>query len=164
MIWVDYAIVAIVAVSAIISVIRGFVREALSLAGLIAAIWIALTFFQNLTVVLNDYISAPSIRMVVAFAILFIVTLLLAGVVNHLAARLVKKSGLTGTDRMLGMLFGLARGAVIVAILVLLAGLTPVPRDPWWRESLLIIHFENMALWLRDFLPPDIGQNFVFDY
>lgn len=162
MIWIDFAILGIVALSAVVSVIRGFVREALSLAAWIASFWVALTFTEELAVMFTDYISVPSLRLVTAFAILFLVTLLITSLVAYMASQLVRKTGLTGTDRMLGVIFGLIRGAVIIAILVLLAGLTPMPHDPWWKESIFIVHFQEMALWLRGFLPPDIAQNFQY--
>jgi membrane protein required for colicin V production len=69
----------------------------------------------------------------------------------------VEKTGLSGTDRALGVVFGTIRGAVIIAILVLLAGFTTVPQDAWWSRSYLLHHFQDLALWIRRFLPPDIA-------
>ncbi|MCG8099299.1 MAG: CvpA family protein, partial [Candidatus Thiodiazotropha taylori] len=80
----------------------------------------------------------------------------------HCMKVLVASTGLSGTDRMIGIFFGVARGAVMVAILVLLAGLTPFPNDPWWSESRLIPYFQEMALWLKGFLPSDIADNFHY--
>jgi membrane protein required for colicin V production len=161
--WVDIAILIIVFLSALISVLRGFVREALSLLGLVISFWVAFTFSKDLAVYLAKYIETPSLQLATAFAILFIVTLLLMAIVNYLAGQLVEKSGLSGTDRMLGVVFGIVRGIAIVAILVLLAGLTPLPQDPWWDQSMFLKHFEALAIWLRGFLPPDIASNFVYD-
>ncbi|MGM0595065.1 MAG: CvpA family protein [Pseudomonadota bacterium] len=157
--WVDYAILAIVALSVLISVWRGFTKEALSLAGWIVAAWVALTFADNLQLLLEPHIEAPSLRLIVAFAILFIATLFLAGLINYLAVQLIKKTGLSGTDRMLGVIFGVARGALVVALLVLIGGMTPMPQDPWWREAQLLHYFQDIAVWLRQFLPDDIAQN-----
>ena len=81
---------------------------------------------------------------------------------NFLVGQLVEKTGLTGTDRMIGVFFGTARGALLVGIAVLLAGLTALPNDPWWHESLLISYFQDLALWLRDLLPPDIADKFRY--
>lgn len=162
MIWVDYGILIIVVLSALISVMRGFVREALSLAAWVAAFWVAFGFHQHLASLFIGHIEAPSIRLISAFALLFVVTLVLCAIINNLVAKLVEKTGLSGTDRMLGVIFGIARGAVVVAILVLMAGLTPLPDDSWWKESIFIVHFQSMAIWLRDFLPPDIAKNFQY--
>ncbi|GMR08321.1 MAG: hypothetical protein BMS9Abin26_1326 [Gammaproteobacteria bacterium] len=161
--WADLAILIIILLSSLISILRGFVREALSLAGLIIAFWVAFTFSKDLSVYLAEQIKTPSIQIAAAFAILFIVTLILAAIVNYLAGQLVKKSGLSGSDRMLGIIFGVVRGVAVVAILVLLAGLTPLPQDAWWNESLFVQHFQELAIWLRGFLPADIASNFVYD-
>lgn len=157
--WVDYTILGIIGVSVVISLLRGFTKEALSLAGWIIAAWVALTFSDKLATLLEPHITVPSLRLMVAFAILFIVTLFLAAFINHLAGQLIKKTGLSGTDRMIGIFFGIARGAVVVAVLVLVAGMTPMPQDPWWHESQLMHYFQNMALWLRQFLPADIAES-----
>lgn len=157
--WVDFVILAIIGVSVLISLLRGFTREALSLAGWILAAWVAMTFSGKLASLLTGFISLPSARLAVAFAALFLVTLLLAGLVNYLATQIIQRTGLSGTDRMVGIFFGTARGILIVAVLVLLGGLTPLPQDPWWHESGLMHYFQNIAIWLRGFLPPEVGEN-----
>lgn len=162
MIWIDYFILAIVAVSALLSLWRGFIKEALSLVSWVAALWVALLFFDDLGRYLAQWIDTPSVRGVVAFVILFVGTVLVGGVVNFLVGKLVEKSGLSATDRSLGVLFGVARGVVIVSVLVMLAGLTSVPHDPWWSESLLLGHFQDMAMWLRSFLPVGIAESIQF--
>ena len=162
MIWVDYILLAIIAISALLSLWRGFVKEALSLASWIVALWVALLFFHDLADWLARWIETPSIRDAVGFGLLFVVTVLIGGLVGYLAGQLVAKTGLTATDRALGMIFGVARGVIIVAVLVLLAGLTNLPQDPWWQESLLLKHFQDMALWLRSLLPADIAENIKF--
>ncbi len=161
MIWVDYVILGIIGLSSLVSLLRGFMREAFSLAAWILAFWISWTFFRDLAVHLV-WFNIPSVRLGAAFAILFLVTLILGAMVNYLVGQLVEKTGLTGTDRMVGIFFGAARGALLVSVMVLLAGLTPVPNDPWWQESLLIKYFQDLALWLKDLLPPDIASKFSF--
>lgn len=157
--WVDYSILAILGISTLISIWRGFTREALSLAGWIIAAWVAISFSPNLAVMLESHIDAPSLRLLIAFAILFLATLLLAGIVNYLVVELIKKTGLSGTDRVLGIFFGLARGGLVVAVLVLLAGMTPMPEDSWWSESLLLHYFQDIAVWIQQYLPDDIAKN-----
>jgi len=162
LIWIDYILLAIITISALLSLWRGFVKEALSLASWIVALWVALLFFHDLANWLARWIDTPSIRDGLGFGLLFVITVLIGGLVGHLAGQLVAKTGLTATDRVLGMLFGIARGVVIVAVMVLLAGLTSLPQDPWWQESLLLTHFQDVALWLRSFLPADIAENIRF--
>ena len=161
MTWVDYFIIGIISLSAVISLIRGFIREAFSLAAWILAFWISWMFFRDLAVHL-DMIEVQSLRLGAAFGILFLITLILGALVNFLIGQLVQKTGLSGTDRVIGVLFGVARGAVLVSIMVLLAGLTPFPNDAWWQESQLIGYFQELAIWLRDLLPPDIADKFNF--
>ncbi len=88
--------------------------------------------------------------------------LVLTALASHFTSLVVKKTGLTGTDRVLGVVFGVARGAVIVGILVLLAGLTALPRDPWWRESTLVPHFQRLAVHIRAMLPSDVADEIRF--
>lgn len=163
MIWVDYAILSIIAVSTFVSLMRGFVREAVSLATWIAAFWIAIAFSHPLAPLLSGVISVPSGRVVAAFVLLLLTTLVLGAVVNYLIGRVIERTGLSGTDRMLGAMFGVARGVIIIAVLVLLAGLTELPKDPWWKQSLLLGHFQGIALWLRGFLPPDVAKSIVYE-
>ncbi len=160
--WIDIVIIALVALSAILSLFRGFVKEAVALATWLIALWVAMTFYEPLSHWMGNWISLVSAQKITAFAVLFIVVLLLGAIVNYLAGLLVSKTGLTGTDKMLGMVFGVARGGVIVAIMVLLAGLTPFPQDPWWQESQFLGYFQEFALWLRDFLPGEIANNISY--
>jgi len=162
LIWIDYVIIVIIVLSSLISLMRGFMREALSLAAWIVAFWVSWTFFRELAAYFEQWINVPSMRLGVAFLLLLVATLILGGLVNYLVGQLVEKTGLTGTDRMVGVFFGLARGALLVGIAVLLAGLTPIPSDPWWHESVLIGYFQDLAIWLRDLLPPDIASKFKY--
>ncbi|MDH5786543.1 MAG: CvpA family protein [Chromatiales bacterium] len=160
--WVDYTILAIIGVSVLISLWRGFTREALSLAGWVVAAWVALTFSDKLQNLFVAHIDVPSLRLIIAFAILFVVTLFLAGLINHLAVQVIKKTGLSGTDRMVGIFFGVARGCLVVAVLVLVGGMTPMPHDPWWKASQLMHYFQDIAIWIRQYLPADIARSIQF--
>ncbi len=156
--WVDYFILGVVLLSGAISLLRGFTREALSLAGWVIAIWLALAFAPRLAGHLVPYVSIPEVRLAIGFVVILVATLVATALVNLLVGRLVNGTGLGGTDRMLGLSFGMARGVFIVAILVLLGGLTTFPDSPWWRDSLLVGHFQAVAVWLRGFLPQDIAS------
>jgi len=162
MIWVDYVILGIVGLSALISLVRGFVREAVSLIIWFVAFALAWSYFREFAQHLSPWVETPSVRLGLAFIILLVAVLIIGAIVGFLIGQLVDKTGLSGTDRLLGMVFGAARGAVLVAILVLLAGLTPFPQDPWWQQSQLIVHFQQLALWLLSLLPPEIAEYFRF--
>ncbi len=162
MIWVDFVIIGLIALSAVISLFRGFVKEAFSLIVWVAAFWLSWTFFRDLSDYLIQWISLPSARLGVSFALIMISVLIIGGIINYLLSQLVEHSGLSGTDRTLGIFFGIARGVVIIAIIILLAGLTAMPRDPWWHDSLLISYFQEISEWLRGFLPEDIARHFSY--
>ncbi len=158
--WVDLIIVVIIIVSALISVVRGFVKESISLASWVLAGFIALRYFAPLAELLEPYIESPTIRTGTGFAILFVSSLIIGAIVNFMASQAVTKTGLTGTDKSLGVVFGAARGVLIVTMLVLLAGLTPMPSEPWWDDSAMIEFFSEMASWIKDILPQDIASRF----
>lgn len=140
--WADWAIIAILSLSCGISLLRGFVKEALSVAIWVIAFGVATWFSPKLAPMLSVYIDAISLRQMVAFASLFIATLLVGGAVNYLLSTLVRATGLSGTDRLLGIFFGLIRGFVIIMVIVLyLPKMVPVDQDTWWNDSVLIPHF-----------------------
>jgi len=149
--WADWAIIGILVLSALISIKRGFVREALSLATWVAAVIVAVIFSEPLSFLLIDHLDTPSVREMVAFAILFVATLLAGSLLSYLMGALIQVTGLSGTDRLLGMLFGLARGAIIIMVcLIFVPGLLPVEQDAWWQESQLIPHFLEFETQARD--------------
>ncbi len=161
--WVDYLIIGIILISSGISIVRGFIKEVLSLISWIVAIWVAFMFFANFASLLTPYIDTATLRLFIAFFVLFVVTLILGALVNHLISQLVEKTGLSGTDRALGVIFGILRGAAIVTILVLAAGVTPMPSDSWWQNSLLLQHFEDLAVWVKQLLPADVAEHVNFN-
>ncbi|AGA32898.1 Colicin V production protein [Thioalkalivibrio nitratireducens DSM 14787] len=156
--WIDLVFVALIVVSGLISLYRGFVREIFSLATWVVAIWVGIRFAGDLAVLLPEAVHDTTLRLGIAFAALFILVLIVGGIAGVLAMRLVRGSGLTGTDRSLGVVFGLLRGVLIVALLVFLASLTLVPEEPWWQQSRLVPEFERLVAWLVDLLPEGIQE------
>lgn len=150
--WVDWAFIAVVVISSLISLKRGFVKEALSLLTWIIAGVVAWMFGGALSHHLAGYISTPSFQVITACVILFVVTLLVGALVNFLVGELVRVTGLSGTDRFLGMVFGAARGGLLIVVLVGLLSLAPVQQDPWWRESTLLPHFLLVADWSKNLI------------
>jgi membrane protein required for colicin V production len=159
--WVDLIIIVIILISALISLVRGFVKESISLASWIVAGFIAFRYFTPLAEMLEPYIESTTIRAGTSFALLFVSSLVVGAIVNFMASQAVAKTGLTGTDKSLGVVFGAARGVLIVTMLVLLAGLTPMPSEPWWDNSAMIEYFANMANWLKDIMPQDVANRFT---
>jgi membrane protein required for colicin V production len=148
---IDWIIIALIALSALISLIRGFVKEAMSLVIWMVAFAVAVNFKESAAELLINMIDQPSIRQLAAFGGLFVGTLLLGSMVNFLLGKLVSSTGLSGTDRMLGLVFGVFRGLLIVlALVVLLPSALPVDKDPWWPASALIPVFQSFELWGRE--------------
>lgn len=156
---VDWIIMGVIVISTLLSIRRGFLKEALSLGTLIVAIFVARVFGSQVSTLLIDVIEIPSVRAGIAYGLLFFGTLVIGGLINRLLSEVVKMSGLGGTDRFLGMFFGLARGGLIVLVgTAFLHYLVPVEEDGWYRESVLLPHFVTTVEWLGPILWEQGGQ------
>mgnify|MGYP003324669347 FL=1 len=145
---VDIGIIAIVVISGLISLVRGFVKETMSLIIWMAAFTVAMTFGDTVAVSLVNMIDLVSMRQLVAWGSLFVGTLLLGAIVNFMLSKLIDSTGLGGTDRTLGLVFGIFRGLLIVlAIVIILPKAVPVEQDLWWQQSTLIPIFEGFEGW-----------------
>lgn len=149
----DYTIIVVVLLSVVISLVRGFVREAFSLASWGAAIFLSVFFCSDLAELLSTRISTPAVRLLVSFGIIFIVTLIVGAILSYLFVSMVHKSGMSGTDRFLGGVFGLLRGALVVALLVMFGQFTKMPEHEAWEHSVLIPHFQIVANDLKEHAP-----------
>ena len=160
--WLDLVILGIIALSALISLIRGFVKESISLLSWIAAGIVAFRYFSAMAELLEPYLADPTIRNMAAFAVLFISTLIIGAIINFIMSQLVSKTGLSGTDKVLGVVFGGARGVLIVTMIVLLASLTPMPEAQWWQDSAMVGFFQQLAEWVKGIIPADAVESFNF--
>ena len=97
------------------------------------------------------------------FAGLFIAVLLVGGLINYLLGRLVETTGLSGTDRLLGGVFGAARGIALVVALLLVCGFTPIPADPWWKDSATIQRILPLVEWSAGLLPETVSEHLDFE-
>jgi membrane protein required for colicin V production len=161
--WPDYAILGTILISILVGALRGFMKEVFSLLVWAAAFTIAYLYADNVAVLMEDHVSLPSARTAMGFTGLFVVVLLIGGLLNYLLGRLVESTGLSGTDRLLGGIFGAARGLVLVVVVLLVAGFTPIPADPWWKDSQVIQRLLPVADWAASFLPESVSQHLDFE-
>ncbi len=149
----DFAVLGVLALSTLLAYVRGVVRELMAIVSWVIGFFAALAFGSPVAAALPGMEESPVAKYVVAFALVFIVVLVLGAIVAHLLSKVVRAAGLGFLDRFLGALFGLARGVLLVLVLVLIAGLTELPRNNWWQNSLLAPSAVALALALRDWLP-----------
>lgn len=159
----DWLIVLTVVTSVVIGLFRGFVVEVMALVVWALALLAAALLAPKLTDALSGSVESPSARIFLAYALIFVGTLLIGAIITWLLRKLVRSTGLSGTDRLLGGVFGIARGAVLVVLVVLMLGLTPFPRDAWWRESRLLPQVIVMAERARAWLPERIAAQIRLD-
>ncbi|MFP4207218.1 MAG: CvpA family protein [Wenzhouxiangella sp.] len=154
----DLVILAICGISMLVSLFRGFVREAFSLVVWFLAVYAGLLAAEPFAERLSPWIDMPSARLIIAFVGVFVLVLVVGGLVNYLLGKLVAGTGLSGTDRLVGALFGALRGVAIVLVAVIIARLTPFPDDPWWRESRLLPEFERLAVMTVRYFPETVSE------
>ncbi len=159
----DYAVLVIVGLSILLSLIRGLVREILALLAWVVAFVMANLFGGKLATLLPAGIPSEELRLLVGFAGIFFLVLLLMSLVAMVVSGLVKNAGLAIEDRMLGGLFGLLRGALIVMVLVLLAGLTALPKKPVWRNAVFSSSLEAFAISVKTWLPDDLARRITYN-
>lgn len=151
--WFDYTILGVIVISTLISLIRGFVKELVSLLTWVVGFWFALRFYTDFANILEGYINSQPVRTVVSFVMIFIIVLIFGAIFNYLISLLLIKTGLNGTDRLIGMLFGLTRGVLLIGVVLLLLSTTATVQDAWWKKSVLIPHFKFLVDWLHGMLP-----------
>ncbi len=157
LIWIDWVIIALIAVSTLISLKRGFIKEALSLVTWVGAFVIARTFHPQMQALLENTVETPLVRLISAFAILFFGALIVGAIINNMVGHLVRVTGLSATDRVLGMGFGLLRGLVVVIVAIAFIRYTPLAQDTWWRTSIMI---ERLAI-VEDWSRRTLGDEFA---
>lgn len=163
MFWPDYAIIAIIAASVLVGALRGFIKEVFSLAVWAAAFLVAYHFSSDVAALMESAVTLPSARTAMGFAGLFIAVLLVGGLINYLLGKLVETTGLSGTDRLLGGVFGAARGLALVVVLLLVCGFTPIPADPWWKDSATIQRMMPLVDWSVSLLPESVSEHLDFE-
>jgi membrane protein required for colicin V production len=159
----DYVILAIVGLSLLTGLFRGFVKELIALCVWVLAIWLGLTYSSVVDPWLKPYIDDDTVRTVLGFVIILLSTLLMGALVNALLSFILHRSGLSGTDRLLGMIFGFVRGVFIVALLMVVVNMTSLTKEKYITESVLYEAFDPLVRWLSTLTPEFIRHAKIFD-
>jgi len=159
----DYAVLAVIVFSVLLSVIRGLVREVLALLAWAVGFIAASLLGADLAVLLPPEVAGDRLRLLTGFAGVFVAVLLAMSLLAVIAAKLVRGAGLGIEDRLLGGVFGAVRGVLVVLVLVLLAGLTSLPAEPVWREAVLSHPLEQFASHVKGWLPARFAQRITYD-
>lgn len=156
-IWVDYVIAVLLGLPALRGLFRGLLKELFAIGSWLVAIVIGLQYNVEVAFLLQTSIANPITRIASAFGILVTITLLFAALINFLLSELIYKSGLGLLNRLFGFCLGFIKGSVLVLILIFLAGLSAIPEDPWWKQSLLLPPFQSLAIWLKQYIPSNLA-------
>ena len=149
----DIVIAAAIAISVVIGFARGFVKEAISIASLLIAIWAALQFGPDVGSIADNWLASDDLQKWFGWILVFVVILTLGGLVGWGLSKLVRLSVLSGTDRGLGAIFGFCRGAILVGVAVMGAQYAELDNDSWWDRSIFIPYAEFVADWIRVMAP-----------
>ncbi|MEI6300833.1 MAG: CvpA family protein [Betaproteobacteria bacterium] len=163
MTWFDYAALGVIGLSMVVGVFRGFAREVISLIGWIAAAIVASSVATQAAEWVPAAVSSPVARVALAFVIVFLAVIVVSALAGWLLASLIKAAGLGLADRILGALFGFARGALVVLVVVMLSGLTMLPREAFWREAVLSGPLETAVMAAKPLLPAELAQRMKFN-
>ncbi|MCY4046040.1 MAG: CvpA family protein [Cellvibrionales bacterium] len=148
---VDWVIILVVVVSTLISLKRGFFKEAFSLVTWILALAVSFIFADSLAVYLNGISESASIKKLAAMVILFVATLLAGGIIRLLISQLISITGLSGTDRLLGMVFGALRGLLLIVIISMIGKkILPLEEEKWWQASTLVPQLTKLENWTAE--------------
>ena len=161
--WIDGLIVVTLVFSLVTGFFRGFVRETTALAAFAAGLWLFTQFGPWLAQWLARYMTQPVGRWMAAGALVLLVAFVAGEVAGSLLGRLLRTPSLQTLDRVLGGLLGVVRGSLIVVLLVLLAGLTPLPRMAMFQEARLLPPFLHGADLVIQHLPPQLSKHFHYD-
>ena len=159
----DYVVLGIVSISVLLSITRGVVREIVSLLGWVIAFFVASHYAANFEPLLPQTIKHDSVRMLIVFVMTFFAALVATMIISMVLSKLVRSVGLGLIDRILGAVFGFARGVLVVLFIVVAAGFTALPQQPFWQQALLSEPLELAAVQVIDWLPPDLKKHIGFN-
>ncbi len=151
----DYILITIVGLSMVLSLWRGFVREIISLVGLVLAFFLASRFAGDASGLLDQWITQNNLANIAAFVLIFVLVMFIVGAVGFIVRKLVDLAALTATDRTLGMFFGAARGLLLIGTAFLMYTAYAKPDQPWMQKSLLTPYAIELSAFIGKTIPAD---------
>jgi len=157
----DIIIAVIVVISLIVGLVRGFLKEVLSIIGWIASIWLAFTFGSNAGDFIHQYVQLPAeaFRTSAGFIAVFILSLFAFSIINWLIVKILTKAPIKGIDRFLGMIFGVVRAVAIVALVIVIGRGFNMDESDWWQRSASVAYFNPAADFLESLLPDSLRSD-----
>ncbi len=156
--YLDIGIIVIILLTALVGMIQGFVWMTIFLVTWITAIFLSATYYEELAKALPFNLSNEVIQTGISVLLIFIGVLLAGALINFLFGKAVNAIGIGAIDRIFGAGLGVALGALILSLLTILAGMTPVPDQPLWKTSTLVPKLEEAAVWVKSFIPPELDE------
>jgi membrane protein required for colicin V production len=161
--WLDFLIIGVIGLSVLTGLFRGFLKELIALCIWIVALWLVFHYSETFAPSLQPYIEDKRICLAVAAVIILLVTLIIGAVLNGILGFIIRRSGLSGTDRILGMGFGFVRGVFIVGLVMTVLKVTEMPLDEQATQSRLYAKFDPVVTWMSGFAPNLIQQVKTYD-
>jgi membrane protein required for colicin V production len=159
--WIDITIIGIIVLSALVGLLRGLVKEGLTLLSWLFAFGLSITFGPEVSTYLISYFASASLRHAISFISIFLGVLVLGSILSFFLKKLVDSTGLLLGDRFLGFFFGILRGIVLITLFLLIGVMTDMPHHVSWQESQFIPVFKPLVAWVKDLLPDPVNHYFA---
>lgn len=154
----DIAVLAVMAVSVLLGLWRGVIGELLAIGAWVIGFLLARTFSGDMAPVLARWIKEPALQLVVTYGLILVATLIVVAIARRIFSMLIEAAGLDFSDRVLGAVFGVLRGGLVVLIAVMLAGMTTLPGAEWWRSATFSPPLETAVIAAKPWLPQDLSK------
>ena len=157
----DWVILAVFIVSTLVGMMRGFVKEALSITSWIVSIWLAITYSSAAGDFIASYVSIPAsiFRTTAGFVLIFVGTLFVFSLANYLISKVLVRGPIKSTDRVLGLGFGALRAAAVVVLILIIARGMGMESSDWWQNSKYLSYFEPTANYVESLLPSQMQSD-----
>lgn len=156
--WLDIVLIGLLSISTLVGVLRGFIKEVLSLVSWGLAAFASYRLGAMMAIYLTPHIQEPVLVLAIAYTVVFLMALIVFSIISYMISRLLSPSGVSLMDRLFGCLYGVARATGVISILILIGYFLNLNKQDWWQDSQSIGHFEPIAQELKAYLPISIAN------